>query len=89
MREAEFDRPMTKAQKAEYMREKAAELRRQGKEIPPELQQSLPSSSSSSSSKSSSVSKAQLAKGAASSSMNSQQSGSIALTSHLLWVVHT
>ena len=43
-REAEFDRPMTKAQKAEYLREKEAreraEMRRQGKEIPPELQQS-------------------------------------------------
>ena len=35
---------MTKAQKAEYLREKEAreraEMRRQGKEIPPELQQS-------------------------------------------------
>ena len=51
MREAEFDRPMTKAQKAEYMREKAAEMRRQGKEIPPEMQQSLPPSKASSLSK--------------------------------------
>ena len=28
-RDAEFDRPMTKEQKAEYIREKAAEMRRQ------------------------------------------------------------
>ena len=67
-REAEFDRPMTKAQKAEYLREtearERAEMRRQGKEIPPELQQSQSQSKSKVPSK-----------GAAASSATSRQSG--------------
>ena len=59
---------MTKAQKAEYLREKEAreraEMRRQGKEIPPELQQSQ-----------SSKSKVPPSKAAAASSATPRQSG--------------
>ena len=59
---------MTKAQKAEYLREKEAreraEMRRQGKEIPPELQQTQSQSKSKVPSK-----------GAAASSATPRQSG--------------